>query len=67
MAVQTMKYLYLFVTCMLVSTVLCSAQQDSIVPFEKAYKRGYTISKVAGIKPVMDGRLDDDFWTKQGE
>lgn len=62
-----MKYLYLFVTCMLVSTVLCSAQQDSIVPFEKAYKRGYTISKVTGVKPAMDGRLDDDFWTKQGE
>lgn len=62
-----MKYLYHFVAGMLLSTVLCSAQQDSVVPFEKAYKRTYAISKVVGIKPVIDGRLNDDFWTKQGE
>ncbi|MCC8144000.1 MAG: carbohydrate binding family 9 domain-containing protein [Tannerellaceae bacterium] len=46
----------------------CYAQQQGlIVPFEKAYKRKYTITKVSGIRPVMDGRLDEDFWTENGE
>ncbi|WP_102406182.1 DUF5916 domain-containing protein [Parabacteroides bouchesdurhonensis] len=60
-----MKYLYLFIT--LLTTSFCFAQQDSIVPFDKAYKRVYNIMKVSGSKPVMDGRLDEDFWMKQGE
>lgn len=36
-------------------------------PFEKAYKRTYNIRKVSGVKPTIDGKLDEDFWTKQGE
>lgn len=56
-----------FVALLLLCTAFCHAQQDSIVPFEDAYKRTYTITKVAGERPVMDGRLDEDFWTKQGE
>jgi len=61
-----MKYL------LLVTLILCGnivyAQKDSIVPFDKAYKRVYTITKVSdGSRPVMDGRLDEDFWTKQAE
>lgn len=43
------------------------AQQDSIVPFEKAYKRVYNIEKIsAGQRPVIDGRLDDDLWINHG-
>lgn len=49
------------------SILLCNAQQDSVVPFEKAYKRIYNITKVSGIKPVMDGKLNEEFWTAQGE
>ena len=49
---------------------LCAAgyaQTDSIVPFDDAYKRIYKITKVTdGSRPVIDGRLDEDFWTKQG-
>ena len=61
-----MKYRLSFVA-LLLSCALGKAQQDSIVPFEAAYKRVYNITKVTGAKPVMDGRLDEDFWTKQGE
>lgn len=60
-----MKYLTLLV--FLGTSLLCVAQQDSIVPLEKAYKRTYNIRKVSGVKPVIDGKLDEDFWTKQGE
>lgn len=62
-----MKYPTLFVCLALSVSALCQAQQDSVVPFEKAYKRAYNVTKVSGQKPVMDGRLDEDFWTKQGE
>ena len=57
-----MKYLTLLV--FLGISLLCEAQQDSIVPFEKAYKRTYNIRKVSGVKPTIDGKLDEDFWTK---
>ena len=44
------------------------AQIDSVIPFENAYKRVYNVTRVTdGIRPVIDGRLDDDFWTKHGE
>ena len=46
---------------------LCQAQRDSIIPFDKAYKRTYSIEKINGIRPVMDGRLDEDFWMNHGE
>ena len=56
----------------LLTLILCYsityAQNDSIIPFDKAYKRVYTITKsVGGEHPVIDGKLDDDFWTKQGK
>lgn len=54
-----MKYLTLLV--FLGISLLCEAQQDSIVPFEKAYKRTYNIRKVSGVKPTIDGKLDEDF------
>ena len=62
-----MKYRLSFVAFLLFTSAFCKAQQDSIVPFDKAYKRVYNITKVTGAKPVMDGRLDEDFWMKQGE
>lgn len=47
--------------------VWCVAQRNSVVPFEEAYKRIYHVTKVSGVKPVMDGRLDEDFWMNHGE
>ncbi|MDR2389611.1 MAG: carbohydrate binding family 9 domain-containing protein [Tannerellaceae bacterium] len=41
-------------------------QEEEILPFEKAYKRVYSISETTGGAPLMDGRLDEDFWTAQG-
>lgn len=61
-----MKYSILYVSLFL-SNLFCHAQQDSIVPFEHAYKRIYSITKASGTKPVIDGRLNEDFWTKRGE
>lgn len=42
------------------------AQQDTVVPFDKAYKRIYNATKVAGEKPVIDGLLSDPLWQEQG-
>jgi len=59
-----MKNLLLLVLILYWNTVF--AQNDSIIPFDKAYKRIYVITKISdGGRPVMDGRLDEDFWTKQ--
>ncbi|MBQ7823795.1 MAG: carbohydrate binding family 9 domain-containing protein [Bacteroidaceae bacterium] len=60
-----MKYLLSLIGIVFCSW--CNAQKDSIVPFEKAYKRIYHITKSTQPKPVLDGKLDDDFWKKQGE
>ena len=46
----------------------CLAQTDSVIPMREAYKRVYRITKVKdGFRLVMDGRLDEDFWTGQGQ
>ncbi|MDR1258469.1 MAG: carbohydrate binding family 9 domain-containing protein [Tannerellaceae bacterium] len=61
-----MKYLLLVPFVILSNAVGCYGQQDDVtIPFEKAYKRMYSISKARGV-PTMDGRLDEDFWTGQG-
>ncbi|MDR1746046.1 MAG: hypothetical protein LBR49_02085, partial [Tannerella sp.] len=59
-----MKYAYLFVFCAMSVTLV--AQQDSVIPFEDAYKRTYVNTRTDGSRPVIDGRLDDDFWQTQG-
>ena len=62
-----MKYWCLLVMIALFATI-GHAQTDSITPFDKAYKRVYHVTRVTdGSKPVIDGRLDDDFWTQHGE
>ena len=60
-----MKYLPLIM--MTVFGMAGYAQTDSVIPFEQAYKRVYHITKITdGQRPVIDGRLDEDFWTEQG-
>ena len=39
---------------------------DSIIPFEKAYKRTYHTVRLQGHAPVIDGRLEDDCWISEG-
>lgn len=42
-------------------------QQDSIIPFEKAYKRVYHVSKIPDADVTIDGRLDEEIWkTEEG-
>ena len=48
------------------TSLFVKAQSDSIVPFDKAYKRTYHITKISGIKPDLDGRLDEPFWMENG-
>ena len=59
-----MRYYYLL--ALLFCGIFLYAQNDSVIPLEKAYKRVYTITRVADSRPVMDGRLDDDFWNDNG-
>ena len=58
----------IMVVCLAGQTHTSALGQDTnrVLPFEEAYKRTYTIQKISGIKPTIDGRLDEDFWTKQG-
>lgn len=60
-----MKYLSLLAFVLL--GFLCQAQQDSIIPFDKAYKRVYHITRINESAPVIDGRLDDPVWNEKGE
>lgn len=62
-----MKYYYLLLLGLFVSN-LCRAQEErkEVVSFEDAYKRNYPITKLAGQRPRVDGRLDDDIWQNKG-
>ena len=61
-----MKHVVLLLSFLFPS--LCAAQErDSIVPFEKAYKRTYPIQRITGERPVIDGRLDEPLWRERGE
>lgn len=57
---------YLILLAVLILNTHSHAQEDSIIPFEKAYKRTYTITKISGIRPVTDGRLDEKCWSDNG-
>jgi hypothetical protein len=46
--------------------LLCQ-ESDSLMPFDQAYKRKYHIVRLQGNPPVIDGRLDDESWIKEGE
>ena len=59
-----MRYYYLL--ALLFSGMFLYAQNDSVIPLEKAYKRVYNMVRVTGSRPVIDGRLDDNFWTENG-
>jgi len=60
-----MKYLISF--ALLLACLYLNAQEDVAIPFDKAYKRVYNITKITGDRPVIDGRLDDPIWHQQGE
>jgi len=47
----------------------CLSAQETAIPFDKAYKRIYHITKLEdGVtRPVIDGKLDEPVWEEQGE
>jgi len=47
--------------------VLFSQEPDSLIPFDQVYKRKYHTVKLQGTPPVIDGRLDDECWVREGE
>jgi hypothetical protein len=57
--------------CLLISilaeNLLAQDQSDSLIPFEKAYKRTYQTSRLGNVPPVIDGKLDDNCWYFDGE
>ena len=46
---------------------LFSQAPDSLIPFDKAYKRVYYTTKISNTPPLIDGRLDDGCWETDGE
>jgi hypothetical protein len=46
---------------------LFSQEADSLISFHQAYKRKYHTVKLQGNPPVIDGKLDDVCWVKEGE
>ena len=65
------KYLYtllIFLCCPPMVRAQRQQVQDSIVylPLEEVYKRSYDAVHVSGVRPVVDGRLDEPFWNDNG-
>ncbi len=57
-----------FFPLLMLLSVPLYGQKGEQIPMDEAYKRVYNITKsVEGLRPTIDGRLDDEFWTVQGE
>lgn len=59
-------FILIIFALLLLTGSFCYAQHDSVIPLNKAYKRIYNITKTT-TRPIIDGLLNEDFWTKQGE
>ena len=59
-------YIQIISVLLLLTDSFCYAQHDSVIPLNKAYKRIYNITKTT-TRPIIDGLLNEDLWTKQGE
>jgi hypothetical protein len=53
--------LFFFETCNLLSQ-----EPDNLIPFDQAYKRNYYTTKLQGNPPVIDGKLEDACWIREG-
>jgi len=58
-----------FIVLTLLLSCLCLSAQETAIPFDKAYKRIYHITKLDDnvARPVIDGKLDEPIWEEQGE
>lgn len=48
------------------TSLFAQAKADSIIPFDKAYKRVYHTERLQGRPPVIDGKIDDICWFSVG-
>jgi len=68
--ISSNKYLFtlLLLFCCPLMALAQRQPQDSIVylPLEEVYKRSYDAVHVSGIRPTVDGRLDESFWNDNG-
>jgi len=49
----------------ILSGLCCYAQQDVYIPFDKAYKRVYQVTKRSDIRITIDGKLNEDIWQEE--
>lgn len=49
------------------SLVYGQQERKEVVSFEDAYKRVYTITKLTGERPRIDGKLDESIWKEKGD
>ena len=62
-----MKYSYLLFFLFLYSHVHAQDERKEVVSFENAYKRAYNITRLSGVQPKIDGKLDEGIWQELGE
>lgn len=56
------KQFGLLVIILLSVSSVAFARQDTLLTMDEAYKRVYTIQRLEGKAPVIDGRLNDSIW-----
>ena len=62
-----MKY-YSFLLFLILHTISWAQEErKEIVSFEDAYKRKYNVTQLAGERPRIDGKLDEDIWRDKGD
>ena len=62
-------YTLLLLLCYPLSLQAQEQSQDTVayLPLEEIYKRSYDALHVSGVRPDVDGRLDESFWSENGE
>ncbi len=67
MKIISRGFLVLSILLISANPLFSQAPTDSIIPFEKAYKRTYQTTRLISRAPVIDGRLDDVCWNSDGQ
>jgi hypothetical protein len=57
----------LFIAALFNFIPVSSQAPANLIPFEQAYKRNYHTVRLQGTAPLIDGKLEDDCWIKDGE
>ncbi|HEX2396336.1 MAG TPA: DUF5916 domain-containing protein, partial [Bacteroidales bacterium] len=60
-------FLFSLISICLEFPLFPQASSDSLIPFDKAYKRSYRTTRLVSVPPVIDGKLDDECWFSDGQ